>query len=108
MVRKETIYILGGWSGSLILAFLLLVTEVSLHFIGGDWGAFLFVTFHFVLLPVMSVIVLLITGFKIYKMQERMQKIMTLMSISIPLGILYISVTGNTFLMEVLQIDFNK
>lgn len=108
MLRIEKIFILGGWSGSLILAFLLLVTEIILNIVGGDWGAFMFVTFHFILIPLLSIIVLITTGFKIRKIQGGMGKLITLTSIIIPIGILHLSTTGNTILMEILKIIFSN
>jgi len=104
MLRMKRAYILGGWSGSLILLFLLLSTEIILNIIDGDWGAFMFVTFHFVLIPLLSIIVLIITGLKVYKIQDKLQKIIILTSIIIPISILYISITGNTILMDILKI----
>jgi len=108
MLRIEKIYFLGGWSGSLILTFLLLLTEIILNIIGGDQGAFMFVTFHFILIPLLSIIVLVITGIKICKIQERTQKIIILTSIIIPISILYISITGNTILIDILKINFSN
>lgn len=100
------IVIFGGWSGSFILLLILLLTEVGSYIIGGDWGAFLYVTFHFILIPFLSIFVLGITGIKIYKMHKLLSRVITFIAISIPLSILYVTITGSTVLLKFLNINF--
>ncbi len=96
----------GGWSGSFILLLVFLITEIGSSIIGGDWGAFLYVTFHFILIPFFGVCVLGITMIKAYKAQKQLPKVVTFLSIVIPLGILYITITGSTWLTNFLKINF--
>lgn len=102
------IVIFGGWTGSFILLMVLLLTEIGSYIIGGDWGAFLFVTFHFILIPLFSMFVLCITGIKVYKMQKQLSRIGTFLSVIIPLSILYIAITGSTLLIKLSNINFNR
>ncbi len=98
--------IFGGWSGSLILVLFLLISEIGSGIIGGDWGAFIYVTLHFVLIPFFSIAVLLVTIFKVYKLQKQVQKIITVTSVVIPLMILYLTITGSTLLSKFLKVNF--
>lgn len=105
---NKYLFVFGGWSGSFILVIALLLTEIGSYIIGGDWGSFLFATFHFILIPAFSMLVLCITMIKVYKMQRLLSRIVTFLSVIIPLGILYITITGSTVLIKFLNINFNR
>ncbi len=107
-LNNKFLFVFGGWSGSVILVIALLLPEIGSYIIGGDWGSFLFVTFHFILIPLFSIFVLCITIIKVYKMQKHLSRIVAFLSVIIPLSILYIVITGSTVLMEFLNINFNR
>ncbi len=107
-MNTKTLGILGGWSGSAILLLVLVISEMGSHIIGGDWGAFLYVTFHFILIPIFSVIVVGVTGFKVNKMQQQLPRVVSSLAVIIPLSIIYLTVTGSTWLTELFKIDFNR
>ena len=64
MIDKATIAQLrrfGGWQGSLLLVVIYVFLEVGTSLLGGDWGAFLYVTFHFIVMPLLALGVILVT-----------------------------------------------
>lgn len=98
----------AGWRGSFSLLILYFVLEFGTYKIGGDWGAFLYVTFHFILMPLLSMCLLIITLLYVVKASGISKKILIFSSIAIPIYIIIIAFTGNTIMVDLLNIDFNK
>lgn len=107
-LNTKTLTLFGGWSGSLILLLVLAVTEMGSYAVGGDWGAFLYVTFHFILIPLFALLVLVATGIKTYRIERQLPRVVNVLAVIVPLTILYITISGSTWLMDLLRIDFNR
>lgn len=99
---------LGGWYGSLILLFAYLASEVGYGRLGGDLGGFLYVTFHFIIMPLGSICIIILTFIRIYRKGTLINRLLTLFSIVVPITIIYIAVTGSLITVHVFNIDFNK
>jgi phosphoglycerol transferase MdoB-like AlkP superfamily enzyme len=99
---------LGGWYGSLILLFAYLASEVGYGRLGGDWGGFLYVTFHFIIMPLGSICIIILTFIRICRKGTLINRLLTIFSIVIPLTIILIAVTGSLITVHVFNIDFNK
>lgn len=98
----------GGWSGSLVLLFLYFFAEIGFVKLGGDSGSFLYVTSHFIFMPLISIIVIILTLRRIYLAGTVKQIFLLLLSLVIPSVIIFVAVTGNATLPKMLQVDFNR
>ena len=86
----------SGWRGSLMLAVMYVSLEVGTHFLGGDWGTFLFVTSHFVLMPFVGVLLILATILAAFRRGNSIrQKMLDLGSLVVPLAVITIAATGH-------------
>jgi len=94
---------LGGWPGSILLLLIYVILEVGSSLVGGDWGAFLYVTFHFIVMPILAVGAILATLARAVGQQATVWKtIVTLGSVIIPLGIIGLAVSGEPGLTRLL------
>ena len=100
--------VLGGWYGSLILLCAYIASEVGFGMLGGDWGGFLYVTFHFIIMPLGSICIVILTLIKIYREGTLINKLLTICSVIIPITIILIAVTGSLITVDLFNIDFNK
>jgi hypothetical protein len=99
---------ISGWYGSLILLALYLASEVGFSAVGGDWGSFLYVTSHFIIMPLLSFCIIVLTFIRLFNEKGVLAKFLTLCAIIVPVFIILLSLTGNTIMMDILDIDFNK
>ena len=104
--KKINKYTLGGISGILILCAIILVDEFFSVQYGGDCGAFLWTTFHFILNPIFCGIYIVLTGFKWSHSKERV-RFLYVLGIAVALFYLYVSISGNTFWIDIFGINFN-
>jgi lipopolysaccharide export LptBFGC system permease protein LptF len=98
--------LLGGWRGLFLLVIFILATELFSSRVGGDTGAFLFVTFHFIISPLFCITHILITLINSTYQKSSGHKLIYLIPAFITGGIFYILVTGNIRWLEVLRINF--
>jgi len=98
----------NGWKGAFLLLVLYLLSEIGFVKLGGNTGAFLYVTFHFIIMPLLSICVITLTLRRIYCAATMKEKFVLLGSIVIPALIIFIAVTGDTTLPKMLQVDFNQ
>lgn len=98
----------NGWKGSFLLLALYLISEIGLVKLGDNSGAFLYVTFHFIIMPLLSIFVIILTILKIYYGKGMKRKLLLAGSIIIPALIVFIAVTGDTTLPKLLNVDFNR
>jgi hypothetical protein len=91
-----------------VLTFLLwvLIVEYALSFIGGDFAAFIWTTFHFIIDPILGLIISLYLVWNIRKQNQISGKVISLLSIVFPLFISYIGFSGNIWFVELLGINF--
>ena len=97
----------GGWFGAAILIVVFLLSEFIPVWIGGDLGGFLYVTFHFILVPLLSICVVVLTVIKTFQIKAVGKKLGTFLSAVVPIAILYLAVTGSAWLPRLLNIHFN-
>ena len=107
-LRSSMFVSLGGWRGAGLLLAMFLLLEIGLPKIGGDSAAFLYVTFHFIVAPLLSICLLVATGLKAYRTKDLTARLLTLSSLIVPGLLLYNAFTGSTWLPELLGVDFNK
>jgi hypothetical protein len=99
---------LRGWIGALALAIVYLATEFALFSIGGDWGAFLYVTFHFILGPIMSLVVLIATLLALRTPNTWPARGLLLLSTVVPFIILYLAITGSSLPLDLLGVRVRR
>ena len=58
MILNKLKYTFSGWTGALILLIIYLASEFGTVALGGDFGAFMYVTLHFIVNPLLSVLVI--------------------------------------------------
>jgi len=86
---------LVGWKGSVLLLLVYVILEVGTGLLGGDWGAFLYVTFHFVVMPILSLGVILVTIAVTLRQEATMWKrVAVLASVIIPAAIIGLAASG--------------
>lgn len=88
---------LGGWPGAAVLLLVVLLGEAISFAIGGDVGGMLWVFGHFALAPILSVIVLVLTGMKAHRARPNRSKLLILSSSMVPIGILYLVISVGTW-----------
>jgi hypothetical protein len=98
----------GGWSGSLILLIVYLASEVGFSLLGGDWAGFLFVTFHFIVMPIGSILIIILTFIKIYRERTIINRLITFCSVIIPVAIILIAASGSLITIKLFGINFNR
>jgi hypothetical protein len=84
----------GGWPASLLLAILYVALELGSFLIGGDSAGFLWVTVHFVVMPLLSLLVLLFNLIQTYRTSGVVRKAIVLSSSVVPVAIIFIALTG--------------
>ena len=86
----------GGWPVSILLLILYVASEWgSRYLIGGDSGAFLYVTSHFIVMPLLSIVIIVLTTIRVVRTPGTSQRILVFSSIAIPCAILLIAVSGS-------------
>jgi hypothetical protein len=93
----------GGWRGSTLLLAAYVALEAGSRVVGGDWGAFVYVTCHFVVMPILSVGMILMT----VRMALRSEgtawaRIATFSSVVVPTAIIALAVSGEPGLAHLL------
>ena len=102
-----TVWSLGSWTGLPWLIALILLTELGSVRLGGERGAFWWTTFHFIGNPLACVLYSILTLAKTLRRRPLGAKILHVLPIVVPIGFLYLAVTGNTWWLEVLRVRFH-
>jgi hypothetical protein len=89
--RKE----LGPWQISALLLMLYLGSECGTYLIGGDRGAFLYVTTHFVVMPLISLGAIVVIAILSARTSTPGKRLLLLSSVVIPVAIIAIAATGH-------------
>lgn len=97
---------MGGFSGLLILLIIILFDELVTVQCGGDAGAFLWTTFHFIVNPILCLIYIIVTIFKAIHTRSKTRYFYPL-GIAVAILYIYLSLTGSTFWLDFFNIDFN-
>lgn len=93
----------GGWRGSVLLLAIYVLLEVGSRLLGGDWGAFLYVTFHFIVMPILALGVTLVTVALALGQEATLWKRLGLLaSVIIPAAIIGLAVSGEPGLARLL------
>ena len=83
-----------------------LFSEALTIYLGGDWGGFLWVTFHFILNPILGGIIILIVIWHSLKQSIPWLKAVTIFSCIAPLVVIYMAYTGSLWIYDVLDVNF--
>ena len=95
MLRVRNILAVG-WPASTLLLICNVVAEwFCIRAVGGDAGGFLFVTVHFVLMPVLSLSLLVFTTIRAVRTAGMLKKAAAFSSVIVPCLILWIAITGD-------------
>jgi hypothetical protein len=92
---KFVIYFFGGISGGLVLVLCIPLVEILCIKLGGNFGDFLWTTFHFIVNPILCLIYIAITIAKAFRIKKT--ELIALYFTFMLLALLYIfvAVTGN-------------
>lgn len=101
-------YLSGGVQYGLILIAVLICSELISVILGGDWGSLLWVTFHFVLNPILCIIYVLLVVIKFSKKNSMFDNLLCIPFILLAIFYLYIAFTGRVEWVEIFGINFNK
>jgi hypothetical protein len=82
-----------------------LITEFATVAVGGSIGAFLYVTFHFILNPLLGVVVTVLALLGIRRVRAALRPLAILGSAA-ALGIAYLGITGSPWLTQALGLSF--
>lgn len=85
---------LSGWQLSGLLLVLYVTSEWGTYFIGGNHGAYLYVTTHFVVMPLLSVLTIVLTTVRTFHTPTTQNKVLLFSSLVIPCAIILIAITG--------------
>ena len=89
-----------GWPASIALAILYGVTEWLCCLIGGDLGSFMVVTLHFIVMPVMSIALIVVTVVLSFRERGWFRRFILLSSLLLPSLIILIAVSGEPGLLR--------
>jgi hypothetical protein len=93
----------GGWRGSALLLAGHLALEAGSRLLGGDWGAFVYVTGHSVVVPILSVGMILVTlGMTLRSEGKTWARAATLSSVVVPAALLALAASGEPGLARLL------
>jgi hypothetical protein len=86
---------MSGWRGSILLLVMYVLAEWGCHLLGGDTGALLYVTSHFIVMPLAALCVGVLSIIRVARMPGFKRKVLELSSLSIPAAIILIAVSGH-------------
>jgi len=96
----------AGILATVLFAVWVLISEFCPVIIGGDIGSFLYVTFHFILNPLIGIIILAYAVWHSYRTDKVFVKFADIIACTFPVFIIYTGFTGSLWLTEVLGITF--
>ena len=95
----------AGFAIAIIFCVWVLASEYGSASIGGDFGGFSWVTFHFILNPTIGILLSIFLIFVAIKQDRLHAKIVSFISIGFPLFITYVGFTGNIWFVELVGIN---
>lgn len=84
----------------------ILITELGISALGADLGAFLYVTFHFIINPIFAVVVIIFQFLIFFSKTRFVTKILNVICCFVPAVIIHAAITGNFWLTELLGVNF--
>ena len=90
-----------------IFALWVLVSEYGPLLIDKDWGSFIWTTVHFVINPILGVLICLFLVWHALTQKQFTARILSIASICFPIFISYMGFTGSIWFVELLGINFN-
>jgi hypothetical protein len=85
-----------------------LLSEITTMSLGGNIGSFLWVTFHFIINPIIGGIIVLFAIWHTIKQRIIWLRIITIMACIVPLLVIYIGYTGNFWIYDVLDLKIQN
>jgi len=83
------------------------VSEYSPQLFNKDIGAFIWITFHFIINPILGIFVCLFLIWHGVTQKQLQPKLLSIIAVVFPLFISYVGFSGNTWFVELLGINFN-
>ncbi len=87
---------------------LVLLSETATMYLGGDTGGFIWVTFHFIINPVLGITVILFVIWHTLKQSILWLKVITIVACIAPLLVIYIGYTGNFWIYKALDLRIHN
>jgi len=94
-----------GLYAAILFMFWVLASEHFAAFWGGNAGAFLWTTFHFIINPIFGLILSIIIVSAALKQDRIYWKILSIIVIAIPLSVGFFGITGNIWFVKFLGIN---
>jgi hypothetical protein len=95
---------LVGWPGAIVLLSVCVIFEIiCIRIIGGDAGAFWFVTWHFILAPLLAGFAAILTIGAVTKAMSMRAKLTMIVSLVVPILIIMGAVTGDLGMLRFLS-----
>jgi len=107
--RKENNLIENPYLGiiAVILFFIwVMVTEYGPLFLNKGTGAFIWTTFHFIINPILGVIICILLICHVLLQKQLQPKIMSTLAMLFPILVIYVGFSGNIWFVEMLGINF--
>jgi hypothetical protein len=98
----------AGLIGIGIFTLWVLISELATIYIGGEIAGIFWLTFHFVINPIIGLIVVVFVVRHIINQNILWIRIIALVACSVPLAVSFFGLSGNIWLIETLGISFNK
>lgn len=86
---------MSGWWRSILLLVVYVLAEWGCYRIGGDTGAFLYVTSHFIVMPLAALCFGVLTIIRVARTGGFKRRALELSSLSIPAAIILIAFSGH-------------
>ena len=108
--KKSNTRLLKPYAGivtTCIFVLWVLATEYGPLFLAADIGAFLWTTFHFIINPILGVVISLFLIWHALSQKQLQPKVISIAAILFPLLVCYVGFSGNIWFVELMGINFN-
>jgi hypothetical protein len=106
--EKSNLSFSHGWQRFPILVAFVLINELTTGMFRNDFGAMLWVLFHFFVNPICCLLYIVFTIVKIKRSNSLKNYLWDMLSIFIAIWFIYIAISGNIAWVEMLGIDFGE
>ncbi len=100
-ILLERVAWLRGWGVAAILAGVYLLVEVMAFVISGDLGSMLFVTWHFVVAPLLAAVIMILTLLAAFRTEGASRRVVMISSVAVEVFIILIAFTGDPGLLRI-------
>jgi hypothetical protein len=108
IVTKVRAFPYSGIFGVAGFALWVVLTELGPSWLGADNGAFLYVTLHFIINPVLGLVVGITAALHGIMQKTPLRRVLGVAVSAFPFWVSYLGVTGSTWLTEALGVQFYR